>query len=787
MSFPKTMDFTDSTYWTETDPNSHISVSASTVTCSGLARNEDAYVYANLGQRALAEFTLTFSFNISSVDDYAIGLLSGVSNSLSSFGGWSSGYVTYFYKNTGGSGNLEFRIWDVERNVISSGITISTSTTYYVTVACTDSIYSAYLYSDSDRTALVGSRTAAISPNPIGYVYLYAASSWNSAESVVCSYTVSDLIWDEDCLDLTDFTEVDGGGTITVYPSVYAVTSLTRNVDSYIYYDMGAGNINDFQYKVHTRNASTDEGVMLFFGVSNDIDDAYGWTNGILCYNYDYTGVGMQWKIGQDGGSFWPAAFTDLGGVASNDDFWCIVTRKGQRVTLDVYRWPDYQAKAGSASIFLSSTNDISYRYLYTLASYNTGSAAAYSSTGQGRIQLITTSPGTPDIANWRVGPAWVEEVRDVSASRVPTFDNGSVDDTLTEWKKIKRKIDESIEAGSYFSSSVPISQTFSLIKTSSTNTPYVGGVLNHAGDIHFCPSFAAGQPVPQVGQKVNTVTGIASTYSLAYTSTAGLYVGGCLDSNGYIHFAPAWGARGQKVSPSGVCSTYSLVYTNSGGAYYGAALDPNGTIHFAPLNAPVGQKVDKNGTVSTYSLVYTVAAAYFGAVLSPTGDIHFVPRSAAVGQKVSPDGTVSTYSLIYTLANAYFGGCLDSEGSIHFIPYAATVGQKVAIDGTVSTYTLAHTTSSAYYGGALYPDGSIHFTPSGAAVGQKVDVNGVCSTYPLVYTIANVHSGGGIVDQYGNMTWAPNLALYGVRMSMGLYKPWSHEVCLSPFFNKAN
>ena len=736
MSFPKTIDFTDS-LWSEVDPNSHITRTATTVTCSGLARNEDAFVIANLGSRALVEFTLTFSFNISAADDYAIGLLSGISNSYGDFAGWASGYSTYFYQNPSG-GDLEVRVWDIERDIASSGIVISTSTTYYATITRIDGVYSVYIYSDSGRTTLVSSRSTLVSPELIGYYSLYAASSYNSADSITCSYTVSDLVWDEDCLDLTDFTEVDGGSTIVVYPSVYDSGQITRNVDSYIYYDMGAGNINDFQYKVYNSPYGVVEGWMGFFGVSNDIDDAYGWTNGILCYNYYYTGVGMQWKIGQDGGSYWPVAYTDAN--VSGKDAWCIITRLGQKVTLDVYAWPDYQTLLGSTSIFLSSTNDISYRYLYVLMSYNTGSAQYMDSTGQGRIKLVTTSPGTPDIANWRVGTAWIDEVRDVSVSKVPTGDDGSVDSTLTEWKKIKRKIDESIEAGTLYD--LPICSTFSIIKTSSSFTPYVGGVLNHAGDIHFNPCFPNGGPAPVIGQKVNTITGTTSTYSLAYTSASGLYVGGCLDPNGYIHWSPAWAAVGQKVSPA--------------------------------------------GTVSTYSLIYTVANAYFGAVLSPTGDIHFVPRSAEVGQKVSPDGTVSTYSLIYTVTNASYGGCLDAEGSIHFIPYAAAVGQKVAIDGTVSTYTLAYTSSGSYYSGCLYPDGSIHMTPSAAAVGQRIDVTGTVSTYPLAYTTANIHSGPGIIDQHGNLTWANNLSLYGQRVTLCPYKPWDLGMCLSPFFNRA-
>ena len=126
----------------------------------------------------------------------------------------------------------------------------------------------------------------------------------------------------------------------------------------------------------------------------------------------------------------------------------------------------------------------------------------------------------------------------------------------------------------------------------------------------------------------------ICSTYPLALVES---YAGGVLASNGDIHFVPYSSSRGQKVNTStGVVSTYSLVYTTTA-AYYGGVLAPNGDIHFIPVRATVGQKVSSSGVVSTYSLVYTITSAYYGGVLAPNGDIHFVPYDASVGQKVSP------------------------------------------------------------------------------------------------------------------------------------------------------
>jgi hypothetical protein len=42
----------------------------------------------------------------------------------------------------------------------------------------------------------------------------------------------------------------------------------------------------------------------------------------------------------------------------------------------------------------------------------------------------------------------------------------------------------------------------------------------------------------------------------------------------------------------SGVVSTYSLAYTLFGGAHFGGVLAPNGDIHFVNYGAVVGQKI---------------------------------------------------------------------------------------------------------------------------------------------------------------------------------------------------
>jgi hypothetical protein len=82
---------------------------------------------------------------------------------------------------------------------------------------------------------------------------------------------------------------------------------------------------------------------------------------------------------------------------------------------------------------------------------------------------------------------------------------------------------------------------TYSLIYTA--NAAYQGGVLAPNGDIHFVPYFA------DRGQKINTLTGVVSTYSFLYLAAFASYSGGVLAPNGDIHFVPTIAERGQKIS----------------------------------------------------------------------------------------------------------------------------------------------------------------------------------------------------------------------------------------------
>ncbi len=268
--------------------------------------------------------------------------------------------------------------------------------------------------------------------------------------------------------------------------------------------------------------------------------------------------------------------------------------------------------------------------------------------------------------------------------------------------------------------SAAGVVSTYSLVYT--TTEAYRGGVLASNGDIHFVPHRAIR------GQKVSA-SGVVSTYPLVNSATTNKYVGGILAPNGHIHFVPYIGGSTNRVGQAvdtltGIAYTYSFVdlSTVTSGNYWGGVLAPNGEIHFVPRTQSRGQKLDtKTGVISTYSLVYTTIGAYAGGVLAQNGDIHFVPGGANVGQKVNYiTGVVSTYSLVYTAAfSTYSGGVLAPNGDIHFIPVLASVGQKVSASGLVSTYSFIQ--SGVFTGGVLDQNGNIFFVPNGSSRGQRL------------------------------------------------------------------
>lgn len=397
----------------------------------------------------------------------------------------------------------------------------------------------------------------------------------------------------------------------------------------------------------------------------------------------------------------------------------------------------------------------------------------------------VLASSNSNALVNWGGGSkvVYVPQPAENTQGSAPTADNSSIGTDGVAFDNFQKNLQLSVNGGVTFKNN----NTNGVVSTYPFNSfqNYSGGVLSPNGNI-YCINTNA-----YYGARINTFTGIVSTFSLLATSpTLDMFQGGVLSPNGDVHFVPYQSDKGQKISASGVVSTYSLIATQNGAAYWGGVLAPNGDIHFVPNNARRGQKVSAAGVVSTYSLAYTTANAYAGGVLAPNGDIHFIPLSAAVGQKISAAGVVSTYSLVSAGTLLYDGGVIAPNGDIHFIPRQAAVGQKISAAGVVSTYSLVYTLGTgggAYSGGVLSPNGDIHFVPFRAVRGQKISASGAVSTYSLVYTTTNAYS-GGVLAPNGDIHFIPKAASgtnIGQKISTNPAIPFGIDTCLSSYLNK--
>lgn len=171
---------------------------------------------------------------------------------------------------------------------------------------------------------------------------------------------------------------------------------------------------------------------------------------------------------------------------------------------------------------------------------------------------------------------------------------------------------------------------TYSLLYTGTW--AYSGAVLAPNGEIHFVPMFAP------IGQKLD-INGNPVLYGLApgYTNFGdGVtpdynYDRGVLAINGDIHFVPRDATFGMKVDTNtGIVSTYSIL-TNK---HVGGVLAPDGSIHFIPYTGNIdastsyAQKISIDGIVSTYS--FTAGQTYEGGVLASDGAVYIPIQSGA-------------------------------------------------------------------------------------------------------------------------------------------------------------
>lgn len=169
------MAYEDLTTYTEVDPNSRLSLSASEldVNFTKLNRNDPAtYLYKDFGENYFHLDDLKINF-VTSVTDYTnYGAESqGVANDIGATADWINPYlIVRWYKSD--SGVLYLKLIGCG---INTGYSALPDTTYYLTLQEKDGTVYLYIYSNSNRTNLI--TTLSGTPNvPVtqSFRYLYA-------------------------------------------------------------------------------------------------------------------------------------------------------------------------------------------------------------------------------------------------------------------------------------------------------------------------------------------------------------------------------------------------------------------------------------------------------------------------------------------------------------------------------------------------------------------------------------------------------------------------------------
>ena len=185
------MAYEDFTAWSETDPNSAITVAENKVTCTALNRQSTSYVYKDYGSEHFGDFEHLFSFQRSNRTADSWNLVWGISDAVGDRTQQASDDFAYLISY--GDGKLYMQ--DAAGN-LNDSYSISDSTSYYVTVSRATAAFSAKIYSDSDRTNLLDTLTGSGSSSALQY--LYAACSLGASPSrTQSSYTENFDIGDD--------------------------------------------------------------------------------------------------------------------------------------------------------------------------------------------------------------------------------------------------------------------------------------------------------------------------------------------------------------------------------------------------------------------------------------------------------------------------------------------------------------------------------------------------------------------------------------------------------------
>jgi len=178
----------DFTTYTEVDPNSHITKTASKITWAGLSAVEDAYVYKDYGANYFSgDFTHLITVKLTAATEDGRAYFWALTNAVDDMKGiddaGGSYLAVFFIKEP-----VNYTIYIEECNsgsISQDSSIISLNTPYYLKIVRDESVGTygtlyCYIYSDEARTTLLDTISQTLKTSKKDYRYLFATNTRNS-------------------------------------------------------------------------------------------------------------------------------------------------------------------------------------------------------------------------------------------------------------------------------------------------------------------------------------------------------------------------------------------------------------------------------------------------------------------------------------------------------------------------------------------------------------------------------------------------------------------------------
>lgn len=182
----------DFTTYTEVDPNSRITKTATRVTWTGLTRNEEAYVYDDKGSNFFAgNFTHYLTIKFTAKETSCEGGIWALTNLLDDLRGIdfdSAGdYLALQFFNPTIPDELRLFLSEIDggAQAVSGNFLPTVGTVYYLKIVRDESVGSfgtlyCYIYSDAARTTLLSTLSVALNTSKKDFRYVHVIQTWDS-------------------------------------------------------------------------------------------------------------------------------------------------------------------------------------------------------------------------------------------------------------------------------------------------------------------------------------------------------------------------------------------------------------------------------------------------------------------------------------------------------------------------------------------------------------------------------------------------------------------------------